>query len=45
MVMVTGIDIFVEVVGDGVSLLGIAEEASSIIWSDIPLSQLCFPKV
>lgn len=38
-------DISVKVAGDGVSVFGVAKGASSVIWSDIPLPQLCLPSV
>ena len=41
----TGVDILVEVVGDGVPIFGIAKEASSVVWSNLPLPQLCLLKV
>ena len=39
--VINGVDIFIEMVGDGISVLGVAENAASIIWSDIPFPQLC----
>ena len=36
-------DISVKVAGNGVSIFGVAEGASAVIWSDIPLPQLRLP--
>ena len=40
-----GLDIFIEMVGDGISVLGVAKNAAAIIWSDIPFPQLCLSSV